>query len=237
MTRKRILAIVLAIALFSLVSACNTTETIPEEPDSSVFFNAVESGKYYIKIAPDTLDPNYNPTIETAVDDENMVRIDNYREGLSDCTLLLGDKLYRYLYDNEIKTGNYYELSTEDRTERFNALSISFVSIFRAHPIGSGTTNIENAAEPDNTEFYYEEYYATVGELRDTWPFSDSSPNDSKQYLRVYFLGSKLYAFGLGDESEEDVFQVLRILEFSPEIPDRFTFEVPKDIEFELSEF
>lgn len=220
--------IITALEFILCLGACGVKNPPPEEPDPDAFFGALEAGVYYVKFSPLASDYHEELVTEIAVDGENVESLYHIGDGYAIHTLLLGDKEYTLVDDS--KSFYLRDWDEDGRTSRFYSLSISWLLAYQPHPCGSGTDKMELGGSPDDTEYYYEDYYATVGELRGVgWIFSDKTSDDVKMFLCLYFSGSGPYAFRYS--AEGGMSAAYRIYEFSGEIPDKFTFEIPADYE------
>lgn len=228
---KKICVIIAMFALVFQVSACVASSAPSAGPDPNMFFEALEAGKYYIQFS--LAGQESGMFTEIAVDGENvefLQHLYNYNDRFEDNgkilhTLLLGNTYYNFSDESNIV--RFRDCTENERQGLFNNHTVSYLLPFGSHPCGNGTAIFESADSPDNTEYYYEEYYATVGELRDKWIFSSQTPDDAVMFFRLYFSGHELYAYSLKAESEEWGNPEFRIYEFLSGPPDRFTFALP----------
>ena len=226
---KRICITISALAVVLCISACGTKDVPQEAPDPAAFFSIIENGQYYVKL--ELFLPTKDGIIfEVAADGENIERFTYFDGQLVIRQLALGDLWY--LISDESRIISLME-NTDD-TDRITPSELYLLLPFQHNHNGEGFSKLDSDDNPDETEYYYQEYYATVGELRDRWLLADSTPDDNRLILRVYYSGNDLYAYSYF--MNDEMLYALRIYEFSQEIPDRFTFSVPTDYEWRSSQ-
>ena len=118
-----------------------------------------------------------------------------------------------------------YMIMSENWTYR-----LGYPPVFRHFTYKESGTSENELWFLDETEYYYDEYITTVGEIRNVMQFADSTPDNSNIYLRIYCSAEGVSAYSIGTENEM-LQSVWEIYEISQAIPEKFTFEIPSDYE------
>lgn len=170
--------------------------TLPDDTKSKEYFDAMNSGKYYLEATAYTL--GFEMTTRQAIDGENSESI-SMLLGMTTHTLQLGNLIYTL--DDENKTYTITETSEGDTdlqvVQEYPGLTYN----------GSGNAALADLVGVDDNEYYYEEF---------TFTLQEDGADPETCTLRYYFDGDTFYAM----ETIVTGVSITMVIEtFSTEIP------------------